>query len=435
MKVSVKVFLALMLLVFIFNQSPVSAGETPSLEGDTLKALDLLGVDKNEPRAKGEKLQIILNEGDFKIIQMAAQIYQSLPADIKEKIKPVVEQIKRVLRDAAKAGILKQEDVDKIINLFEGGTPTPAPNPEPNPAPNPEPNPAPSPEPAPAPAPAPNPNPAPAPSPSIDPQVLAAYKEEVFQGIQKAADLYKSLPGFVRDMIKPYLEQGKDALNQAVAAGFIATADANRILSMFGLKSFIGMAKAATDFLPQAIKDQIMKALKQVADMYNSIPDMFKNMVKPLLEEAKKLLLKGVQIGLLPQAEINQILSMFGMKDGIADPGKFSSLLDDLTNSMLNLELTLGERDGDLTTVQAAFDRQDRAKSSLLGRFQIMLNEGDFEALKLVAGVIKSIPEDIRSMLKPLFMEMKQLIIKAGQDGILTQADSQKIIELFTGIF
>lgn len=64
------------------------------------------------------RIQVLLSEKDFEAIKKIAAVYTLLPAEIKEKIRPVMDEIKTALQNAAKAGVLKQEDVTKILTMF-----------------------------------------------------------------------------------------------------------------------------------------------------------------------------------------------------------------------------------------------------------------------------------------------------------------------------
>ncbi|MDD5091867.1 MAG: hypothetical protein PHQ23_13250 [Candidatus Wallbacteria bacterium] len=433
----------------------------------------------SQSNTTNSRLQVILEDKDFQFLQQIADVYKVLPDDIKEKLQPVLLQIKSALEKAAAAGIMKKEDIDKIIAMFGstrdagfdqmlaktadecknnleiineaiskalaqgdslGGDmwekmkeflpdkKVPA---------------------------------CPAimsdkiyliytsgatskpmlrclvhghevelATPNNQGRIQVVFDEQDFSKIQILADIYKKLPADAKEKLKPVLEFAKAALLKAVDAGVLKKEDVDKIIAMFQENQ----TPDNTDRLQIIMEQKDFDLLQKLASLYTLIPDSAKEDIKPYLLKAKEILTKAAAAGIMKQEDVDKILAMFNLK-GNGDMHPVAAWMTDLINRIVaiaGLQIELSGR-GDISEEQvtALVTEAEQCTEEMIQRLQILLEDKDFEALQKAAAVYTLLPNDIKEQIKPVMEQVKQALLSAAKAGVLKQEDVDKILKMF----
>ncbi|MDD2716504.1 MAG: hypothetical protein PHW04_11500 [Candidatus Wallbacteria bacterium] len=336
-----------------------------------------------------DRIQVVFEDKDFQLLQQIADVYKKLPAEVKEKLKPILQQIKGALEKAAAAGIMKKADVDKIIAMFQGK--------------------------------------------SLDfdsshaDRVQIVLDDKDFAKIQMVADIYQKLPADAKEKLKPALECIKGALLKAAEAGVLKKADVDKIIAMFSGKSLDDVER-----LQIIMEQKDFDFLQKLASLYTLLPDSAKQQIKPYLDKAKEILNKAVAAGIMKKDDVDKILKLFNLKDGVHSVTEWLTNLINRIVSIFDLQKTMvGRSDVEDAQIDALVAEMESCTDEMVNRLQILLDQKDFDNLQKAAAVYTLLPNDIKDKVKPVMEQVKQALLSAAKAGVLKQADVDKILKMF----
>ncbi|MDD2717831.1 MAG: hypothetical protein PHW04_18240 [Candidatus Wallbacteria bacterium] len=430
----------------------------------------------NSNLISAERLQVIFSDTDFKFVQQVADAYKSLPADVQEKLKPVLLSLADGLNKGVTAGIFKKEDADRIIAMFKlnakgpnaailaaqncdwnlldirdaarkthlnltevpivwakiaeqmpgqkipqcpsSGTPKSyvIVNGKSN-------------------------------APCVkctmhgmsyqinenskakgEERVQVVLNEQDFAKIRILADWYQKLPAEAKEKLKPTLACIKGALLKAAEAGVLKSADVDKIIAMFA-----GKGSDETDRLQVILEQKDFDFLQKVASLYILMPDETKAKLKPYLEKAKDALLKAAAANILKKEDVDKILQMFNLKTGGNHP------VAEWLVSLINRIVAIFDQQKELVakggTEQAQIDallsEAEDGVNEMVSRLQILLDQKDWDALQKAAAAYTLLPDDIKKKIQPVMEQVKQALLSAAKAGVLKQDDVNKILQMF----
>lgn len=373
----------------------------------------------SQPVISSQRLKVVLSEQDFQFAQTLGNFYKMFPEEAKQEFQPGLDLVFQGMSQAAQAGILHQQDVDRIVAMFKGG-----PNIPDNPV---EPN-----------------------NPNIPQRIKVTFNDNDFAKIQIVADTYNSLPEDQKARMKPIVDAINNALKLAASKGIFDQADVDKIVSMFGTNA---PAPAPDEVNPEPddtipvtdkpanasensrlnvdITDSDFTFLEQASGVYSLLPANIKEQIKPILVKAGEVMSMGVQAGILNKDDVDRISSMFGLKnsshiDSISDLRQLFEYLAYLFDAQNRTE-----RSGTDKQVISIYESIAATGERIGTRLQVILEDADYELINKAADLYKSLPQVVKDKLKPVVENIKQALILAVQQGIINQQDVNKICELF----